>query len=203
MKGIWDERYAQFDYAYGTLPNDFVRHNLLKLTPGTVLFPAEGEGRNAVFAASQGWKSYAFDQSIEGKKKALALAHLIDVNIDYYINEGTELPYAVNQFDVIVFCYAHFPPSVKESIIAKTLTFLKPGGLVIFEAFSKKHLEYNAANPAIGGPKDEALLFSVNEMKQLFEGFTFEYLNEEEIELKEGLYHNGKGHVVRMIARKP
>jgi hypothetical protein len=70
----WDERYKQQDFAYGVTPNNYLKDQLIKLQTGKILFPAEGEGRNAVFAAKLGWIVSAFDISIEGKKKAMQLA---------------------------------------------------------------------------------------------------------------------------------
>lgn len=46
--------------AYGTEPNAFFKAQLDQLTPGRLLLPAEGEGRNAVYAAKKGWEVAAF-----------------------------------------------------------------------------------------------------------------------------------------------
>ncbi|NVM67000.1 hypothetical protein FHW88_005321 [Mucilaginibacter sp. SG538B] len=62
----WDQRYAEEEFAYGEQPNNFLQQQLSLLKPGKILFPAEGEGRNAVFAAGLGWAVSAFDISIEG-----------------------------------------------------------------------------------------------------------------------------------------
>ena len=70
MKEFWNERYRQNEFAYGEEPNEFLKEQLAKLQPGSILFPAEGEGRNAVYAAQSGWQVSAFDISEEGKKKA-------------------------------------------------------------------------------------------------------------------------------------
>ena len=70
MIDFWNDRYGADEYAYGTLPNEFLKAELAKLKPGSILFPAEGEGRNAVFAAKQGWQASAFDMSTAGKSKA-------------------------------------------------------------------------------------------------------------------------------------
>ncbi len=67
----WDERYSNEEYAYGEQPNNYLKEQLEKLNVGALLFPAEGEGRNAVFAAKLGWKVSAYDISMEGKKKAI------------------------------------------------------------------------------------------------------------------------------------
>jgi hypothetical protein len=61
MKAHWDERYNSEDFAYGENPNVFLTETLPQFTPGKALFAAEGEGRNAVFAAGLGWEVSAFD----------------------------------------------------------------------------------------------------------------------------------------------
>lgn len=199
---MWDERYAQEGFAYGKEPNAFIKQELLKLKSGKILFPAEGEGRNAVYAASLGWVVSAFDISIEGKKKALQLAMEFGVDIDYYVNEGLTLPYRENEFDVIALSYTHFPGHIKADMIRRIIPFLKSGGVVLMEAFSTSHLEYNAKDPHVGGPKDITMLFGLEEIKELFCDFTFSYLSEEEVNLREGIYHNGIGMVIRMCAIK-
>jgi len=85
MQQFWDERYAAPAFAYGTEPNVFLKAQLNKMTPGSILFPCEGEGRNAVYAASLGWGVSAFDYSVSGRDKALMLANQQDVDITYQI----------------------------------------------------------------------------------------------------------------------
>jgi len=46
--------------------------------------------------------------------------------------------------------------------------YLKPGGIIISEAFSKKHLAYVTANEKVGGSKDIESLFSIPEIKANF-----------------------------------
>jgi hypothetical protein len=50
---MWDERYAQAGYAYGTAPNDFLVAYAAQIPLGRVLCLAEGQGRNAVWLAQQ------------------------------------------------------------------------------------------------------------------------------------------------------
>lgn len=198
----WNDRYRKDEFAYGIHPNNYLKEQLEKLPVGTILFPAEGEGRNAVFAAKLGWTVSAFDISVEGKKKALRLAEANHVMIDYQVGELQTLNYKPQQFDVIALIYAHFPAASK-SLVHKTLdAYLRKGGLIIFEAFSKKHIDYIAMNEKVGGPKDVASLFSLDEIKSDFANYEIIELAEKEIELNEGLFHNGKGSVIRFVGRK-
>ena len=70
MKEKWDDRYSEKEFAYGERPNIYLKEQLTKFPSGKILFPAEGEGRNLVYAATLGWNVFAFDQSAEGKRKA-------------------------------------------------------------------------------------------------------------------------------------
>ncbi|SDG44231.1 Methyltransferase domain-containing protein [Pedobacter terrae] len=198
----WNDRYGTDEFAYGEQPNNYLKEQLMQLETGTILFPAEGEGRNAVFAAKLGWKVSAFDISIEGKNKALQLAENNNVSIDYQVGELQELDYKAEQFDAIALIYAHFPSAIK-SIYHKILSnYLRRGGLLIFEAFSKQHLDYLAKDEKVGGPKEIDMLFSIDEIRADFENFEIIVLEEKEIELNEGLFHNGQGSVIRFIGKR-
>ncbi|MFH6999587.1 class I SAM-dependent methyltransferase [Flavobacterium sp. FlaQc-57] len=198
----WDDRYSNEEFAYGEEPNNYLKEQIEKLNPGTILFPAEGEGRNAVFAAKLGWKVSAFDISEEGKNKAIKLAEANNVTIDYKVGELETLNYQPEQFDAIALIYAHFPAEIKSSLHKTLETYLRKDGIIIFEAFSKKHLEYLAINDKVGGPKDIESLFSIEEIQADFPNYEIIELEEKEIELNEGLFHNGKGSVIRFVGTK-
>jgi len=198
----WNERYSKDEFAFGKQPNNYLKEQLEKLNVGTILFPAEGEGRNAVFAANLGWTVSAFDISMEGKKKADRLAKINNVTIDYQVGDLQEISFDTKQFDVIALIYAHFPANIK-SLYHKTLDkYLRNGGVVIFEAFSKRHIDYVSKNENVGGPRDLKSLFSIEEIKSDFANYDIIELEEKEIELSEGLYHNGTGSVIRFVGQK-
>ncbi len=198
----WNERYSQEQFAYGEDPNQYFKEVLEKLPIGKILFPAEGEGRNAVYAAQLGWDVSAFDISQEGKNKAIQLAEKKGVTIDYQVGPLEDLHFESEQFDAIALIYAHFPANIKSAYHQKLNSLLKKGGTIIFESFSKKHLAYVMANEKVGGPKDIDSLFSIDEIKADFPQYTIIELVEQDIELSEGLYHNGTGSVIRFVGEK-
>ncbi len=199
---MWNEKYREKEFAYGTQPNEFLKEQIDKLTSGKILFGAEGEGRNAVYAAKIGWNVCAFDISVEGKNKALKLAEKNNVSIDYQVGLLPELNFKNGDFDAIALIYAHFPPNIRSEYHKILDKKLKKGGIVIFEAFGKNHLKYREMNPEVGGPGNLDLLFSIDELKSDFQNYEILELVEKEVELKEGLYHNGKGWVIRYVGRK-
>ncbi len=199
----WDARFRQPEYAYGTQPNVFFAHRLDRLDPGTLLLPAEGEGRNAVYAAQNGWTVAAFDISEQGKNKALALADSKNVRLDYRVGGLDVLDYPEGEFDAIGLVYAHFLPSDRKAYHQRLASLLKPGGVVILEGFAKGNLEYKQRNPGIGGPDNPEALFDVDLIREEFAGLDVVLLEETEAELREGLYHNGVGKVIRFVGQKP
>ncbi len=198
----WDERYKEEQFAYGKEPNLFFKAWLGKYTPGAILMPAEGEGRNGVYAAEQGWQVTAFDQSVEGRAKALLLAKERSVSIEYVVGDLEVLDFDKERFDAIGLIYAHVDGDKKAAFHKKLDTCLKPGGVVIFEAFSKTHVQYNSADPKVGGPKDVDMLYSLDDITTGFGNYEVLLLEESEVVLNEGVYHNGKGAVVRFVGRK-
>ncbi|MDE5437450.1 class I SAM-dependent methyltransferase [Elizabethkingia meningoseptica] len=192
MNSFFDDVYGHEEYAYGKMPNEYLKEKLRDLKPGKILFPAEGEGRNAVYAAKSGWDVFCFDISANGCHKAKQLADEEGVTIDYSICGIDRLPYPKNSFDVIALIY---PPKFKKSLIP----FLKPGGFLIFESFSKRQLEFNRDNEFAGGPSDINQLYSTEEVRKDFEDFRIIELCEKEVFLQEGIYHNGAGSVIRFF----
>lgn len=202
IKTQWDTNYSNPEYIYGELPNEFLKAQLLELTPGRILFGAEGEGRNAVYAATLGWEVSAFDISEEGRRKAKLLEEKTGVSVDYRIGNLPELGFNKEGFDAAALIFAHFPPDVRSEFHKIIGEVLKPGGTLTFEGFSKEHLAYREKNPKVGGPGHPDFLFSKDELVRDFPDFDFKMLEETEIQLSEGLFHNGTGHVVRMVAVK-
>jgi cyclopropane fatty-acyl-phospholipid synthase-like methyltransferase len=197
MNNFWDERFGTEDYAYGTEPNQFFKEQLNKLKPGNILLPAEGEGRNAVYAASQGWLVTAFDTSIEGKRKAELLALKKDVSIEYSIDDYEFIDFLYESFDCIALIFTHMNPARREDYHKKLMSFLKPGGTLILEGFSK-----NQINNKTGGPRDIKMLFSEMEMNTDFLSCSELSISEVNIALNEGPFHQGLASVIRVVGIK-
>ncbi|MFW6309898.1 MAG: class I SAM-dependent methyltransferase [Prolixibacteraceae bacterium] len=197
MNTFWDERFSAEKYVYGTEPNLFYKEQLEKLAPGKIVFPAEGEGRNAVYAAEKGWDVVAFDSSIEGKKKAVKLAAEKGVNIDYIINNYENIYFEPHSFDCIVLIFAHMHPFKRTEYHQKLISFLRPGGAIILEGFSKKQI-----NNKTGGPPNIDMLFSKEELQNDFKFLQEHEIWETDVVLNEGLFHQGTASVIRLTGKK-
>lgn len=202
MKEMWNKRYNEKTYAYGKEPNVFLKEQLDKLSVGKLLLPAEGEGRNALYATQQKWNVKAIDFSESAKEKTLKLFKAHELSLDYEVGDLLEIELPKNEYDTIALIYAHFPTLIQTDIYRKLIASLKTGGTIILEGFSKKHLLYQEQNPNVGGPKNEDMLFSKEKINQQFTGFAIQKLEEKEVELAEGLYHQGLASVIRFVGVK-
>ncbi len=119
----------------------------------------EGEGRNAVFAASQQWKVLAFDFSEVARSKALKLAEMEGFKIDYLLVENESFFWKLDYFDAIALIYTHLPSAFRRSFYQSLITYLKPGGVITLEVFSKDHLAIGTS-----GPRNLDLLNSIDEL---------------------------------------
>jgi hypothetical protein len=202
MLQLWNDRYSQSEFAFGVLPNVYFAEKIKDLKAGKILLPAEGEGRNAVYAAKLGWDAACFDQSESGKVKALNFAASQGVQIQYTVSDANAIKYPPQYFDAIALIYAHFSADLKSTCHKTLVQSLKKGGVVIFEAFSKNHPAYQEKYPNIGGPKNVDVLFSTEEIKNDFSDFDIIELTETEVSLDEGIYHQGFGSVIRFFGIK-
>ena len=197
MNNIWDERYSSPDYIYGTEPNEYIRLYLSEIAAGKLLLPGEGEGRNAVFAARSGWEVDAFDASSEGKRKALKLAELNNTRINYTVSDISDYPYPENHYSLVGIFFVHLTYPVREFFHKKLISSLKPGGKIIMECFEKDQI-----NLTSGGPKSLELLYSLDEILRDFSELNIIEMKKQEIFLKEGLLHQGRAMVIRILAQK-
>lgn len=201
MKEMWNQRYTSIEYSYGITPNEYFKEKLSYVPKGKILLPADGEGRNGVFAALNGWEVHSCDFSEQGKIKAKKLADINNVQIEYQVGDFSELSYTDN-FDLLALIYAHFPADVKIDLFKKAGSYLKRGAYVIVEVFSKNNLKYREKNPSIGGPTDLGVLFNTSEIEQALTNFTIIELEEKVVWLNEGKGHLGEGSVIRCFAQK-
>lgn len=199
MKDFWDERYAQNEYVYGEAPNVFFKEQINLLPPGKLLMPADGEGRNGVYAAMLGWQVTSFDLSVEGQKKALALADKNQVSIEYLVGPLSDMDFEARSFDAVGLFFAHFDPEVRQAYHHRLVGYLKKGGYVILEAFSQKHTVFQQSNPTAGGPKAPNILFATDQIADDFSALETIILKEEEVELQEGRFHQGQASVIRYV----
>jgi SAM-dependent methyltransferase len=194
---MWDERYSAEEYAYGTKPNNFLEANFSSIPKGKVLSLAEGEGRNAVFLAQQGYSVTAVDASLVGLNKARKLAEDNGVVIEFIQADLADYDLGENQWDGIVSIFCPLPSSVRKHLYKKVVAGLKPNGVFLIEAYTPEQLKHGT-----GGGNSVDVMQSQESLSIELAGLKFQHLIELEREIIEGIYHTGIGAVVQAIASK-
>lgn len=196
---FWDQNYAVDGYKYGKAPNEFlVEQSQHFPKQASVLLPGDGEGRNSVWLAKQGFKVFSVDSSSIGIQKALDLANAEGVSIQAELADLAEWSPTANMTDAVVLTYLHLCPSLRSSIHSKISKALKTNGILVLEAFHPKQLGYNS-----GGPKDESMLYSLENIRADFGNAFKEILGCEcQILLNEGPGHQGPAFVTRWVGKK-
>ncbi len=193
---MWNERFASDDFAYGTEPNSFLAQNAGILT-GPVLSLAEGEGRNAVFLASLGLEVHGVDGSEVGLAKAQKLAAARGVAIRTEVVDLAVYEPPENTYGAVISIWAHLPSQIRKRLYPLVERSLKPGGIILLEAYSPAQLARST-----GGPKDPDMLMSRADLEQEFPNCEPILSQEIEREVIEGKLHTGLSTVVQFIARK-
>jgi SAM-dependent methyltransferase len=194
----WDEKYGAPGHYYGTEPNDFLRERHAVIPAGgQVLCLAEGEGRNAVFLAQQGFEVVAVDQSSVGLRKAEALAAERGVRIETVMADLAAYRIAPGHWDGIVSIWCHLPQPLRADVHRQVVAGLRSGGAFLLEAYTPAQLNYGT-----GGPKSIDLLPTLADVRAELDGLDFVHAVEREREVHEGQGHFGLSAVVDIVAVK-
>lgn len=196
---FWNERYISKEYVYGKEPNLFFRDFIYQKlnVSGKLLLPAEGEGRNAVFAAQHGYQVTAFDFSAEAKNKAQLLASDKNVRIEYLTSDISSFGFMPETYDAAGLFFVHLPPAERAIFHASVISSLLPDGLICLEAFHTDQLELTS-----GGPKRKDMLMDVDQLANDFKSMDILHLEKIDRILDEGPFHQGKAVLVQLIAKK-
>jgi SAM-dependent methyltransferase len=197
-RAMWEERYAAETYIYGTDPNDFLRANIDALPAGTVLCVADGEGRNGVFVASTGRVVTSIDLTASGVDKTRRLAEAQGVAVTAVQADLAVHDIGVDAWDGVVSIFAHMPPPVRRDLHRRIVAALRPGGVLLFEAYTPDQI-----GRGTGGPPVAEMTMTLAGLRDELDGLEFVHAVEMLREVQEGPGHTGLGAVVQVIARKP
>jgi len=195
---MWDVRYSDTEYVYGTAPNEFLAGVAGQIPKGRVLSLAEGEGRNAVYLAELGYKVLGVDASAVGLGKAQRLATARGVTIETRVADLAGFAITPNNWDAIISIFCHLPSGIRSSVHRRVVAGLRPGGMLVLEAYTPAQLKLKT-----GGPPTADMAMTLNVLKSELEGLRFIHARELERDVIEGKFHTGRGAVVQVVAVKP
>jgi SAM-dependent methyltransferase len=199
MKNFWNDRYGDTEFAYGIEPNEFLVSKYSQIPIGRVLCIAEGEGRNAAYLATKGYTITAVDQSEVGLKKTKQLGNKHGFDIETIEADLRDFEIEPSSWEGIVSISAHLPPLIRKKIHHQVVSGLKPGGVLILEAYTEKQLQM----AGVGGPPEDQkeMFMSLSDLKEELAGLDFIVARETDREFNEGKYHQGPSAVVQVVAK--
>jgi cyclopropane fatty-acyl-phospholipid synthase-like methyltransferase len=196
---MWNERYSEPGYLFGTEPAAFLRREAMRLSAGeTALCVADGEGRNAVYLAGRGLSVTAMDASDVAVDKARALAETRGVTVDFHLADIATWDWDARQYDVVVGIFFQFVgPALRDEIFAGMVRALAPGGVLLVHGYTPAQLAHNT-----GGPRALENLYTAELLRDRFRDLDLLHLAEYEADLSEGSRHVGRSALIDFVAQR-
>ena len=177
---MWDEKYQGKELVWSADPNQFLPLAVTDLPVGKSLDLACGEGRNAIWLASQGWDSTAVDFSDVGLKKGQAIAENEGLTVNWVLSDV--LTYHPDErFDLIIIFYVHLPSDQLDVIFKTSRELLAPGGKIVGVGHALRNL-----TDGVGGPQHPSILWEVSSMQDRLDGLDAVVVDERTRETEAG-----------------
>ena len=194
----WDERYSIDDYVFGQKPAQALLRNEEYLVPcGETLLIADGEGRNSVYLAKNGFKVTSSDSSIVAQQKAKVLADSQNVKVNFRLENFFDIDWSKKQYDNIIgICFQFIPPELIEEAFMGLRSATKKGGTILIHGYTPEQIHYGT-----GGPKDVSLMYTEATFTHSFTNSEIHLLEKYEATISEGPGHNGKSAMIDFVAK--
>ncbi|HKK15907.1 MAG TPA: class I SAM-dependent methyltransferase [Gammaproteobacteria bacterium] len=166
--GKWNAIYQAGDHHQRRQPARVLQdYDYLLPASGNALDLACGVGGNALFLASQGLYTSAWDISTEAIKQLQDHANEAGVTIETRVCDVTQTVPAANSFDVIVVSYF-----LERSLLPELIKALSPGGLLFYQTFVRERTDDS-------GPRNNDYRLARNELLHLCKELTIRVYHEE------------------------
>jgi SAM-dependent methyltransferase len=195
----WNRRFEGDEFLFGVEPNTWLREHASAWPPGgRILCVADGEGRNSVWLARQGFSVDAFDISDVGVAKARRLAAELGVAVNYSVADCDTYAWPQASVDGVAAIFIQFAdPAQRERLFAHMTNSLKPGGILVLQGYTPKQLEYRT-----GGPPFVSHLYTPELLCAALAELDILELREYEADVAEGTGHCGRSALIGLVARK-
>lgn len=195
----WNRRYESAEFLFGTAPNEWLRAQAHMLPPhGRVLSVADGEGRNSVWLARQGFEVDAFDVAERAVDKARAFAQREGVSVNFAVADCDGFAWPESAYDGVAAIFVQFAdPPMRARLFERIVRSLKPGGVLVLQGYTPKQLEYRT-----GGPPILSHLYTQDLLRAAFADLSIIELREYEAEIQEGQGHSGRSALIGLVARR-
>lgn len=130
-RDCWEERYGSGNRVWSGNPNPQVIAAAADLAPGTALDVGSGEGADAIWLASRGWKVTGVDVSQVVLDRAARHAAEAGVDVTWRQADVTAWDPAPAQFDLVSAQYLHLPRPARDALHRRLAAAVRPGGTLL------------------------------------------------------------------------
>lgn len=195
----WNQRYASAAFLFGTEPNAWLREHATALPPrGRILCVADGEGRNSVWLARQGFQVDAFDVADRAVEKARAFAQREGVSVNLAVADVDGFAWPEAAYDGVAAIFVQFAdPDTRARLFERIVRSLKPGGVLVLQGYTPRQLAYGT-----GGPSVLSHLYTRELLASAFAELSIIELREYDAQVDEGPGHSGRSALIGLVARR-
>jgi thioredoxin reductase/SAM-dependent methyltransferase len=148
-KEFWDERYGSAERIWSGDPNAQLVATAADLAPGAALDVAAGEGADAIWLASRGWKVTGVDVSQVALDRAARHAAQAGVDVTWQQADATSWDPAPAHYDLVSAQYLHLPKPALEALIHRLAAAVRPGGTLLVVGHHPSDLETPIRRPRL------------------------------------------------------
>ena len=162
----WDARHAAHEPIESLEPNPTLIAEIGSRPPGRALDLGAGDGRNAVWLASQGWHVTAVDFSRVALDRGRAQAIARGVHVDWVLADLLDWSPGGDRYDLVTLFFIHLPPTERRGVYARAAEAVASGGTLLVVGHDRTNLE-----DGVGGPQDPEVLLTPLEVASDLAGF--------------------------------
>ena len=199
-KTHWDNRYANADLLFGAEPATPLKAIRPKLpSGGRALCVADGEGRNSVWLAQEGFDVTAFDFSDIAVDKARDMARAAGVTVDYNVANVEDWDWDAKPYDLVAAVFVQFVRAGAQArLFSGLIRAVAPGGTLYLLGYQPEQV-----GRGTGGPPDVDHMYTEQLLRQAFDTLEIVHISDWEEDLSEGEAYKGPSALIEMLARKP
>lgn len=160
----WDARYRAEPGLWTKEPNAVLVQFAGELEPGRALDVGAGDGRNAIWLATQGWDVTAIDLSTVALERAAERAAARDAQLECIVADWHEHDFGESAFELVVVSFMHPQPNEREAMFERLARALVPGGHVFTVGVS-------LVDHGRRGPPDAERLYTLERVRHALRGF--------------------------------
>ena len=145
----WDARYAESERIWSGNPNPRLVEHVAELSAGDALEVGCGEGADAVWLATKGWRVTALDVSQVALDKTAAHAEEAGVadrvtTVRHDLMSATPLP---GDYDLVSMQFMHPPPDLFDDVHRRVGAAVRPDGTLLVVAHHPHDVESGVREP--------------------------------------------------------